>query len=264
MNSSCLLLFIGKLMTAAINFTIADFVHAVKNGDHDFVRSFIVAKGPEMAHYQLDDSCTLLHLAVSYKDIQMLKLLVTLGNMTSEDIDKTDCNGYTPLHYATRHNSPEIIEKLLKFGSKALNTGTKYNPGCTPIYLASRFGCAENIKMLYRFGSTGLNKTDILGMYPIHGEAASHNLDAIKTIIRLDSTNINSLDREKKTPLDAAISCLWVYNNEVIRMLLAIGCVCNNQKLSKKFILTEDQVWHIRYDTYFSNSLVNLLVTCYL
>ena len=63
----------------------------------------------------------------------------------SADVNSTDDDGWTALHFAAGEGSPELIELLLKKGLKA-DTGAK--DGATPLELAEEEEHEEAVELL--------------------------------------------------------------------------------------------------------------------
>ena len=74
----------------------------------------------------------------------MSELLLAGANM-----DSRDCDGFTPLHVASRHNCLGVVEQLLAANAKV---NILDSSGGTPLKLAARNGHVDVVRALLRRG----------------------------------------------------------------------------------------------------------------
>ncbi len=67
------------------------------------------------------------------------------------DVNVTEADGMSTLHYAVLNNQPQLVEALLRAGAD-VNARSRY--GVTPIYLAALNGSAESASMLLAAGAS--------------------------------------------------------------------------------------------------------------
>lgn len=169
-----------------------------------------------------------------------------------QQINITDSNGRTPLHWASRGVHPEVIRYLLDKGAivnakdsngstalhstasrshleaskllieKGADVTAKNNSGATPLYYAAFGGNRELLKYLI---SQGADKNDLelknaYGRTPLCAIARDGgNAEVIKALIDLGA-NPDAADYSGKTPIMLAA---WRRNEDVVNVLLKAG-----------------------------------------
>lgn len=108
----------------------------------------IVEKIKNMSDLELtdDEDRTLLMNAVIYERPLVVECLLKRG----VDINKSDCNGFTALHFAVQTNNHNIIKMLLKAG---ISVNVKNKFGNNAILLADNNTAVETIELLLQYGS---------------------------------------------------------------------------------------------------------------
>ncbi len=111
-----------------------------------FVLFFMVLQLSLFASDKVDIKDSVLHDAVRYEDMELLKHLL------STDLDKEgkDEFGNTPLHLAVRSNNLEIVKTLL---DNYVDTNVKNSFGDTPIIIAARNANTDIAKELLCSGA---------------------------------------------------------------------------------------------------------------
>jgi len=125
---------------------------AAMKGDRAAVRTLIAQKADVNAT-QLDGA-TALHWAVYRDDAEMADVLIRAG----ANVKATNREGITPLAMAALYGDPAMILKLLKAGADAKEVGPN---GQTALMLAARNGNPEAIKVLVE-GGANLNAREAL------------------------------------------------------------------------------------------------------
>lgn len=120
-----------------------------------------------------NDGLTILHLAIANKNLNFFRYLITERGM---DINLTNNNGDTPLHYALKFfETHKDVEPLIEYILECKNISySQNNDGCTPLHLA--------VELKYRgikFAYTLLNNMtkEQVSLRDINGETAE-DLDA--------------------------------------------------------------------------------------
>lgn len=139
---------------------------------------------------------TPLHHAAMYGHVEVIEALIRLG---SKSLDTPDNNGMTPMHRASRHLHADVIKALARLGSRSIDTPD--NEGRTPMHLAAGNGHVEIIEVLVRLGSLSLDSPDNLGMAPIHYAAMIGHVDVIEAVVRLGSRSLDCINKSGMTPI---------------------------------------------------------------
>ncbi|MBC6415905.1 MAG: ankyrin repeat domain-containing protein [Bdellovibrionales bacterium] len=111
----------------------------------------LIANGADI-HIKNKDGKTLLHLAVEYEHLEVVKALIEAG----AEINARDINGKTPLHYAFTcpyaftSNDKELVELLITKGAD-VNARDKY--GNTPLHLAIKYEDVNIVNDLLELGA---------------------------------------------------------------------------------------------------------------
>jgi uncharacterized protein len=147
-------------------------------------------------------------------DADLIRSLVQQG----ADVNASEGDGMTALHWAAEGNHARVAEILLYAGAR-VDARTRVG-AYTPILVASRSGNAEVMEVLLKAGSDPKSRTTTGGMGAIHFAAAAGNPRAVKLLLdhgaEVDATEGGS----DHTPLMVAAANDRV---EVVRVLLAHG-----------------------------------------
>jgi ankyrin repeat protein len=133
------------LSVAALPAATADLADAVMNGNKTAVRSLLQKKADVNATQT--DGTTALHWAVRLDDLDTAELLIRSG----ANVSAPTRAGATPLELAAINGNAAMIEKLIKAGADPNGPLTKY--GDTALMMASRTGKADAIKALLDNGA---------------------------------------------------------------------------------------------------------------
>ncbi len=134
------LLFLLLLTGARANAAVTDVADAAMRGDRDAVRAALVRKADVNAT-QIDGS-TALHWAVERDDLAMAEQLIRAGARVTARTRE----GVTPLQLAATNGSAAMIDRLLKAGA---DPNTALTPaGDTALMMAARTGTTDAIRVL--------------------------------------------------------------------------------------------------------------------
>jgi uncharacterized protein len=113
------------------------------------------------------------------------------------DVNATEGDGTTPLHWAVYHDDVALVESLLKAGAKA-SVGNKY--GSTPLLEAAVRGDSVVIEKLLKAGAdTNAGNAD--GQTPLMIISRTSNIEAAKLLIK-HGANVNATEHwHDQTPL---------------------------------------------------------------
>eukprot|EP00826_Nyctotherus_ovalis_P009373 TRINITY_DN12470_c0_g3_i1.p2 TRINITY_DN12470_c0_g3~~TRINITY_DN12470_c0_g3_i1.p2 ORF type:complete len:192 (-),score=30.99 TRINITY_DN12470_c0_g3_i1:33-608(-) len=136
-----------------------DLITAVKQQNYNKVKE-LIKHGANVNSFEFAPNSTrstpqqasLLHIACTLADLQMVKLLLDLGT----DVDALDESGMTPLYCAVRKGCVEVCECLIKAGADFEHRDPQLR---TPLYYASSLRCYNIIDYLLDKGADVNAKT---------------------------------------------------------------------------------------------------------
>ena len=259
-----------------------------KGGRLDNIKR-LLELGADIQQLDLNAGWSALHFAATYSSPEIIEYLLSLGmtvNMTSKtgqtplmcacleggrldnikrllelgaDIQQLEFNdGWSPLHFAARDSSPEIIEYLLSLGMTVNMTDKS---GQTPLMCACyKGGRLDNIKRLLELGAD-IQQLDYDGWSALHFAAGDSSPEIIEYLLSLGMT-VNMITNSGMTPL--LVACHSVESNGNISILLKSGAfffaegdlhrnvfhyaALNSHSAALKFLLN----YYFRHGIYFS------------
>ena len=150
--------------------------------------------------------------AVKKQDVQAVRtLLKQQGN-----VNATEADGFTALHWAAQRNDMQLVELLLGAGANA-KASTRYN--ITPLYLAAVNGNAGVIERLLKAGADP-NGTSQEGQTMLMTAALSGKADAVRLLL----THGAKIDT--KEPYRGQTALMWAAaegNTAAVDVLLEAG-----------------------------------------
>jgi ankyrin repeat protein len=146
-------------LTAASLFAVdrPEVADAAMKGNHGLVRTLLQQKAD--VNVTQVDGATALHWAIYRNDLEMAQLLIKAG----AKVEARNREGITPLYMASLYGSPDLISTLLNAGADAKQQGPN---GETMLMLAARSGSAQSIDLLRKAGA------DVNAREPIRGTTA--------------------------------------------------------------------------------------------
>lgn len=183
----CIIFFIASIICMDNSQKI--FFEAVQNGDFAKIKNLI---GKVDMNAQNAEGNTALNIAISTKNLEMVKLLIEKGadvnQQTKHEYAPSKFRIDTPLLNAVENSTPQIVEYLLQKGA---NPNVTNEMDESPIYLAYENFDLENIKSLVKYGAyinyqvhtplrAGANDITILMK-----AAASGKVDRVKELLAL-------------------------------------------------------------------------------
>src|SRR4051812_5413979 len=150
------------------------FVEAAMNGNRDAVRA-LLKDGADVNTTQAD-GMTALHWAAQKGDVELAKvLLYASANLKAT----TRIGGYTPLLIASKNGDAAMIEALTQAGADANAATTN---GTTPLMLASAAGKPAAVKALLDHGADVNAKEAVKGETALTFAAAFGRADVIRVL----------------------------------------------------------------------------------
>jgi ankyrin repeat protein len=132
------------------------------------------------------------------------------------DVNGTDADGSTALHWAAQENQPVIAGMLIDAGAK-VNAGTRYN--ITPLALAAKSGSAAIIERLLKAG-VDPNSTSGEGETALMTASLNGNLETVKTLL-VHEAKVNSVE-----PFRGQTALMWAAgegNAKAAELLVEFG-----------------------------------------
>ena len=154
----------------------APVADAAMRGDTEAVRSLL--RGGADVNLSQGDGMTALHWAARRGDGELAEILIYAG--ASLDAG-TRIGRYTPLHVATREGKAGVVEILLEAGADPQLATT--NSGATPLHLAARSGDAEIVSKLLKHGAQVDVREAAWGQTPLIFAAAANRVEVIELLL---------------------------------------------------------------------------------
>jgi uncharacterized protein len=151
-------------------------VDAAKEGNFAAVRALVAQKADVNATEA--DGMTALHWAVRANDAATVQLLIRAG----AKVNAANRYGMTPIILAAQNGDPIVVAALLKAGA---NPNSALPEGQTALMTAARTGNIESIKLLAETGAKVDTKEQWQGQTALMWAAAQNNAAAVKTLIAL-------------------------------------------------------------------------------
>ena len=150
--------------------------------------------------------------AVKKQDVQAVRTLLK----QKLDINATEADGFTALHWAAQRNDLQLVDLLLGAGANA-RTSTRYN--ITPLYLAAVNGNAAIMERLLKAGADP-NATAQEGQTMLMTAALSGKADAVRLLLTRSATV------DTKEPYRGQTALMWAAaegNTAAVDVLLEAG-----------------------------------------
>jgi ankyrin repeat protein len=179
----------------------ADAANAAQNRDMTTLRALLRQRSDVNATQP--DGTTALHWAAHWNDLETVNLLLKAG----ADAKATNRYGSTPLSEAVMTGNAALVDTLLKAGASA-NTPTTRD-GETVLMTASRAGNTETVKMLLDRGADVNAREEYKGQTALMWAAAERHTDIVKLLLAHGADwKVRSVDRETKPPRLSAASSI--------------------------------------------------------
>ncbi|MBL8982825.1 MAG: ankyrin repeat domain-containing protein [Gemmatimonadetes bacterium] len=151
--------------------------------------------------------------AAMRRDVATVRALVARG----ADVNASQGDGMTALHWAARFNQAEIATLLLR--AKANVAATTRIGGYTPLHVAAENGAGDVVALLVKAGANP-NAAGEVGVTPLHLAAIQGDVRAVKALIDAKATVDSREPQWGQTPLMIAAA---KGRTEAVKLLLAAG-----------------------------------------
>jgi len=186
----------------------------MKKLHHLYSGLFVIGLGvPLLA--DVDDAPTLVE-AAEQADLSAVKSL-----LQKSDVNSTQGDGMTALHWAAYREDLEIASALVQAGAN-VNVANRLN-AVTPLLIASNTGNAAILDLLLKAGADA-NLANSHGTTPLMLAAASGKAEAVKTLLD-HGANVNA--RELSRRQTALMFAAALNRDAVVRLLASRGAELN-------------------------------------
>ncbi len=150
--------------------------------------------------------------AVKKQDVEAIRTLLK----QKADVNATEADGFTALHWAAQRNDLQLVDLLLGAGANA-KASTRYN--ITPLYLAAVNGNAAMLERLLKAGADP-NGTSQEGQTMLMTAALSGKADAVRLLLTRGATI------DTKEPYRGQTALMWAAaegNTAAVDVLVEAG-----------------------------------------
>jgi ankyrin repeat protein len=187
---------------------------------------YLVERGSEIAHKQLNRATPLLQAAQNGNDLSIRYLIgedCRIPNSENLDLNEWNSDRLTPLSLAAIAGHESAVLTLLRNGAKDRGTGALTNRDL--LSWVAGHGMTEALRLLLGTPEILVDSLDEFHRTPLSWASGNGHLDVVTQL--LDSTgqttpvvNVNSVDRKKRTPLSWAAAA---GHEVVVKILLKYG-----------------------------------------
>jgi uncharacterized protein len=170
----CIAVFLSCVAGISLGAGPSEVASAAERGDLAAVRDLIRNKADVNATQP--DGSTALHWAVYRNDVAMIDSLLLAG----AKVKVTNRNGISPLFMASLYGNPPVINSLLKRGADAKEKGPN---GETMLMLAARNGNPEAIRLLIAAGADVNAKETLRGTTALMWAVEQKHPAAVKALL---------------------------------------------------------------------------------
>ena len=193
---------------------------AVQRGETPTVRS-LLAQDADVNATQ-GDGATALHWAAYRNDPETTAALIRVG----ADVQAANDFGVTPLALAARNGNAEVIAQLLAAGVDPNDPRQAVNAGETPLMLAARAGQVDAVQVLADTGADVNARETWNGQTALMWAGAEAHVPVVETLIALGA-DIRARSNSGATPLLFAVRKGSI---GAVRALLAAGADVNESR----------------------------------
>jgi len=185
-------------------------VQAARNADAATVRTLVQQRADVNASEP--DGTTALHWAVRSGNTEMVALLVRSG----AQVGAANRYGVTPLALAASNGHAEIVNALLKGGARADLAGPE---GETPLMLAARSGSAAAVSLLLEAGANVNAREQWYEQTALMWAAAENHADVVETLVARGA-DVNGRSKVLEPPQREILDFRTDKNGQALQTLL--------------------------------------------
>lgn len=171
-----------------------------KRSTEEDLRQVILGFPQSIDEFDIEKKLTMMHFASMRGWIDTVSLLIERG---SKSVNAPNCYGQLPISYAATHGYAEIVELLVRHGSR---TDDPNNVGDTPMHCAARSGHPHVAETLARLGSMTICTLDKACVTPLYRAVLEGHVSTVKTLARLDNKAIWIQSSDGYLPVHRAAS----------------------------------------------------------
>lgn len=141
--------------------TVDTIFTACRKGDENRIRQYVINQGSVTESDE--NGMTMLHHLAYAGNEEMMKLVLTLRSQQPINVDASDKDGWTPLHYAADHGFCRVVQFLIDEG---VNVSSKDTCMRTPLHLAA-LGNHVDVGKILLASNASTNAKNVAGMTPL-------------------------------------------------------------------------------------------------
>ena len=150
-------------------------VDAARSGEFELVRELLRSGAdPNQAE---GDGFTALHWAARHNQPELARVLVTAGARIEA---KTRLGAHTPLLVAARHGAAAVVDVLVRSGA---TVDQPTQTGVTPLMFAASSGDVRSLELLLDAGASPWAREDVHEQTALMFAAASNRADAVRVLL---------------------------------------------------------------------------------
>ncbi|XP_073246127.1 transient receptor potential cation channel subfamily A member 1-like [Porites lutea] len=193
--------------------------HAARGNSLQIIQTLLDAGADVNAHASKESAfVTPLICASKFDSPEACRLLIKRG----AHVQKKNCSGQSPLHYASRKGHARVLEVLLNDGGAPVNL--EDNDKATPLHAAAQAGQTQVIQKLVLYGAD-MSLRDNDGYTPFHLAAREGHVEAFKEMLRKAKYGGLSIRTLLNSPDNYGNVCLHlaIKHKEIMQLCLEAG-----------------------------------------
>ena len=125
-----------------------------------------------------------------------------LLNFPQVNLSAVDNTGQNAFHKAAQSTKPRMLEKVLKKCENILDINSRDNLGATPLHFAAKGKSSDVIKTLLKVENIDVNAVDNNGETPLHYASRSGILIIVSTLLSAPGINKEIANKRGQLPID--------------------------------------------------------------